>query len=151
MGKPFSLDAFQILLPYWHLTVQKEIGCHFFLKTWDSFLKILVMSFSWYKEVKNNLPFLIFNCYFFYCCSSTVVSIFPPPLSPTPPTTTSHPQPSPLWLCPWVLYTSHGILDDPRFLCYFKCNFRKLNLGTNKTSRSIFFDSNQRLNTLTYS
>ena len=43
--------------------------------------------------------------FFFYCCSSTVVSISPasfPPTHPSPPPTL---YPTPLWLCPCVLYT----------------------------------------------
>ena len=46
--------------------------------------------------------FLCNNC---FNCSSTVVSIFLPPLPPTAPTHTSTLNPSPLWLCPRVLYT----------------------------------------------
>ena len=50
---------------------------------------------------------VFFHClfYHFYCCLYTVVSIFPSPLSPTPPIPPPALLPSPLWLCPWVLYT----------------------------------------------
>ena len=55
------------------------------------------------QNFENSFSFLFFS--FFYYCSRTVVSIFLPPFSSTRPTATTHPQPYPLWLCPWVLYT----------------------------------------------
>ena len=40
----------------------------------------------------------------FYCSSGTVVSIFPPPLPPACLTLLRSLDPTPLWLCPCVLY-----------------------------------------------
>ena len=60
---------------------------------------------SWhsYNCIRQNILF----SFFFYCCSSTVVSVFPSPLPPLLhrplPLPTLHP--TPLLLCPCVLYT----------------------------------------------
>ena len=60
---------------------------------------------SWhsYNCIRQNILFF----FFFYCCSSTVVSVFPSPLPPLLhrplPLPTLHP--TPLLLCPCVLYT----------------------------------------------
>ena len=45
------------------------------------------------------LLFFLFLLLFKYSCLH-----FPATTVPSPPTLTSHPQSSPLWLCPWVLY-----------------------------------------------
>ena len=66
--------------------------------------------FFWFKKLPQwhlNLLHFFDDAYvvFFYCCSSTIVSIFPPLLYPTPPTPPPTLNPTPLCLCPWVLYT----------------------------------------------
>ena len=79
---------------------------------------VTTQSFLWWTNFFNctvfiyflKLHYIYFNFslflfIYFYCCSSTVISIFPSPL-PTA-HTSPHPtlDPSPLWLCPCVLYT----------------------------------------------
>ena len=55
-----------------------------------------------FLSVKSNLFLCMHVFIYFYCCSSTVVSIFLPSVPHPPPPTL---YPTPLWLCPWVLYT----------------------------------------------
>ena len=65
----------------------------------------------------KNIFVLILFLFFSYCCSSTIVSIFPPLLYPTPPTPPPTLNPTPLCLCPWVLYTC-SLMTYPFFPPY---------------------------------
>ena len=81
---------------------------------------------------KTHIKFTILNNFLnFYRYSITVVCLFTPSLQPTPTKSTSLPHfHHPLWLCPWVLYSSsckpHFPLSPPHSppgYCYIVLNF----------------------------
>ena len=65
-------------------------------------LLLYMVSFSLWLLLRFSF-FSIFKL--FYCCSITVVSIFMTPLFPPASTQTPTLNPTPIWLCPWILYT----------------------------------------------